>query len=169
MTDTRDSYAEYIMSLYDEYVRDAGREVKSAEAMAAIRPQVVDMLAQQPRNLDAEADMLIRSHVTRKRDARRSALKRDLEALLDGAFGEDGIYVDPIMERSYGLGRADGADKTLRLWTVDDFRELARTHFRVAAEQTASAAEMDAVVERVVDRMQVAGALTVGDVHWSHD
>lgn len=158
--------SDIIIDLYDEYIRTAGGEVKSAEAMAAIRPQVVTLIAQQERDLDGEADRVIRSEVGRKRDARRSSLRRDLEWLIDGAFNEDGAYVDPILERAYGLGRADGADKTLRTWTTDDFDFLIKTHYRVAAESTAAAAELDRVVEQIKGRMHSAGVSTLGEVDW---
>lgn len=155
-----------IIDLYDEHIRTIGGEVKSADAMAAIRPQVVSILAKRKRDVDSEAAAVIRVAVSSKRDARRTTLKRDLEWLLDGAFDEDGAYVDPIMDRAYGLGRADGADKTLRTWTMDDFDFLVKTHYRVAAESTAAAAELDRIAEQIKDRMRAAGATILGDVQW---
>lgn len=158
---------DFIVSLYDEYVRHEGSEVKSSEAMSAIHPQVVDFLAQQERDLDSEADRLISHVVGRSRDSRRTSLKRDLEWLLDGAFDEDGAYLDPILDRAYGLGRVDGADKTLRNWTADDFDHLIKTHYRVAADQTAAAAAFDETAERIKERMLATGADTLGSVEWS--
>lgn len=160
------SLDEFIVELYDGYIRDAGIEVKTAEAMEAIVPDVVTLLARQERDLNAEAMSKIRAAVGSKRDARRSTLRRDLEWLLDGAFEEDGAYIDPILDRAYGLGRLDGADKTLRNWTADDFDHLVKTHYRVAAESTAAAAQLDTTAEQIKDRMRAAGAMTLGDVTW---
>lgn len=156
----------FIVALYDDHVRSIGGEVKSSEAMEAIRPQVIDMLQQQERDLDGEATRLIRDEVSATRSSRRTSLKRDLEYLLDGAFNEDGAYVDPILDRAYGMGRVDGADKTLRHWTEDDFQQLVLTSYRVAGEATAAATELDEITSHVLSRMTSEGAGTLGDLEW---
>lgn len=158
---------EFIVSLYDEHVRGTGAETKSADAIEAIRPAVIDAISNAPRDLDAEADRLIRQIIGSTRQRRTTALKRDLEWFLDSAMPETGDYIDPLLDRAYGLGRADGSDKTLRYWTPEDFRFLVVTRYRVAAEQASAAKEFDAIVERVVDRMTEQETSTFGAMHWS--
>lgn len=154
-----------IIALYDEYVRSVGGEVKSSEAMEAIRPQVVAMLADEPRDLDREAAQTLRESIAPVRGKRSRSLKENLDWFLDG-FAEDGAYVDPLLDQAYGLGHERGLDKTLRFWTSEDFRNLVVTRYRVAADQTAAAKDIDGSVQRVVDRMQAQGATHFGDVAW---
>lgn len=156
---------ETIINLYDGHVRDAGGEVKSSEAMEAILPQVADLIADDDRDINSEARSAIRAAVTPARSKRASSLKRDLDWIIDG-FEEDGVYIDPLFDHAYGLGRADGADKTLRTWTMEDFQNLVVTRYRVAAESTKAAADLDDTVTRVVERMRVSRAEAFGDVTW---
>lgn len=161
MTDRTDT----IVALYDQHIRDAGTEVKASEAMEAILPKVAELIAEDERDINTEARNAIRTIVTSTRSKRANQLKRDLDWMLDG-LNEDGVYIDPLMEHAYGLGRTDGADKTLRTWTAEDFQSLVVTRYRVAAESTKAASELDETVTSVLDRMSAAGAHTFGDVAW---
>lgn len=151
-----------IMELYDQYVLDAGDEVKIAEARDAIRADVIDLLAATERDLDGEADRLIRATVDEGRDKRSRSLRANLEHIL-GGFEEDGAYIDPLMDKAYGLGQY-GTDKALRFWTTEDFQNLVVTRYRVAAEATKAASEIDNIASQCVDRMHAAGATTFGDL-----
>lgn len=157
-----------VIDLYDAYVRSIEDEagVKVAEAKAAIRGEVANLVANTARDVDRETDALIDSTVTAVRAKRSKSMKKQLDYLLDGMTEEDGAYVDPMLDMAFGLGDEHGVDKALRTWTPEDFGNLTVTRYRVAAESTKAAAEFDATVQRVVARMKAAGALTVGAVHW---
>lgn len=158
-----DDILQQIIDLYDEYIRDAGREVKIAEAREAIKAEVISLLVDSPRNLDAEADRLIQATITSTRSKRSRSLREQLDYILDG-FTEDGIYVDPLLDQAYGLGDEHGIDKTLRFWRIEDFANLVVTRYRVAAEATKAASDIDTTAQRCIDRMREAGAVTFGDL-----
>lgn len=158
---------ELITSLYDEHVRAVGGEVKFTEAMEAIRPQIADLISRDPRDIDNEARREIRAVITPTRAKRATNLKRSLDQLLAGFDeDEDEAYVDPLLDQAHGLGRADGVDKTLRMWTVEDLRHLIESRYGGAAEVTAAAVDFAKTSFEVIDRMQTVGANFIGDGNW---
>ncbi len=155
-----------IVALYDEYVAKHAEGVKLAEAKAAIRDEVRNLVAGVERDVDVETDVTITAVLGATRGKRSRSLKRDLDYLLDG-FGEEGAYVDPLLDQAYRLGDETGMDKALRNWTPDDLADLVVTRYRVAADATAAASELDRTVLRVASRMRAASAPTLGDVDWT--
>lgn len=159
MTDLNDD----IVNLYDDYIRQAEDGVKVADAREAIRPDVMALLAGTERDLEGEATRLIEVTVRTARGKRSRSLRKQLEYILDG-FEEDGTYVDPLLDQAYGLGDEHGIDKTLRYWQVEDFANLVVTRYRVAADATKAAREIDDVAQRCIDWMRMRGAIHFGDV-----
>lgn len=157
-----------IVELYDEYVRRVADEagVKVADAKAAIRDEVRALVATTERDIERETDALIKSTISTVRDKRSRSMKKNFEYLLDG-MGEDGAYIDPLLDMAFGLGDEHGVDKALRNWTAEDIGNLTVTRYRVAAETTKAASEFDDTAQRVVGRMRADGAMTVGDVDWT--
>jgi len=157
-----------VEALYDEYVREHSPDggVKFAEAREGIRDEVVDLIRATERDVYAEAEALLNTSLGGLREKRSRGLKRQLEHLLDG-FDEDGPYIDPILDMAFRLGDSAGVDKTLRFWTADDLRDLVVVRYRIAADGTEAAKELDKTANRVVDRMLIAGAHFMGDADWS--
>ncbi|MFT3871574.1 MAG: hypothetical protein QM714_02840 [Nocardioides sp.] len=155
-----------IIDLYDAYVRGSDdAEVKTSEAKAAIREDVLAMVTGSDRDPQRETDLLMSQVIGNARSARSRSIKRNLEHFLDG-FEEGDDYADPLMDMAFPVGDERGIDKTLRRWTTDDFGDLVVTRYRVAAESTAAAAQLDGTVSRVLDRMRADAAGTFGDVAW---
>jgi hypothetical protein len=161
----RDVDPEWIVDLYDEAGAD-GQAAKYSEIKEQIKPAVIEFLAEQERDLDAEAGLLIDAAVKPKRRQRRQSLKDQIEYILDNAIPEDASYTDPLLNWMVPLGTSDGLDKQLRYWTAEDFRELVVTAYRTAAEQVAAAAALDAVLQKLIDEMIVRHAVIFGDL-WS--
>lgn len=151
-----------IIDLADDYARGAGRDVPASEVREAIRADAMAALAATERNLDVELDLLLRGALDQSRDQRAKSLKRDLDWILDG-FKEDGAYIDPLLDLAYPLGRADGATKTLRLWTREDFQTVIITRYRVAAEVTEAASGFDLSASRAITVMDALGITLFGE------
>jgi hypothetical protein len=160
---TREISPEWIIGLYDN-AGDDGQEHKTAELREVIKPDVMAILAEMPRDLETEAELLINMAISPTRKSRRNSLQKDLEYLVDSLFEEDGSYVEPILERVVPLGTNDGLDKKLRYWEVDDFSKSVKTAYRQAAEQTAAAYAFDSSAQRVINAMTTSGAITFGDL-----
>lgn len=158
-----DELSQQITALYDSYVLAAGDEVKISEAREGVRADVIQLLAGTDRDLEAEADRWIQTTITNLRRKRSASLREQLDYILDG-FGEDGTYVDPLLDQAFSLGDVHGIDKALRYWQERDFRDLVVTRYRVAAETTKAASAIDDTAQRCIDRMHASGAETFGAI-----
>ena len=101
------------------------------------------------------------------RRSRRDSIKEQLEYILDSLFvsKDDGANIDPLLDTAYPLGTAKGKDKALRYWTIADFRELAQTAFRNAADVVAAAAALEKTIDRVIKLMEAQRADSFGDLN----
>ena len=152
-----------IIDMYDEYVRMSGDAVKSADARDAIKGRVVDLLQETERNLDREADLILSRVLRSSRDSRSRTLRRDLDCIL-ASFSEGDGYNDPLLELAFPLGNEAGMDKTLRMWTDEDFVNLTVTRYRVAADSTRAAADLDETTQQIRHAMRVKGAHVLGEI-----
>lgn len=157
-----------ILHLYDEHVAKHPTGVKYAQARQAIRDDVRKLVAAAKRDVDVETDVLLSRVLGKSRADRSRGLKRNLDYLLD-AFenSDDGAYIDPLLEQAYRLGDQAGTDKVLKNWTAEDLRNLVVTRYRIAADGTAAAAELDKTAQRIGERLQLAGVDRIGDVDWT--
>lgn len=155
----------WAVSVHDEIVSEHGtitvREARTEFASRYAADVAAGRIKRQKRSLEQEAEAMFDRFVMPNREARRKSMQRDFEYITDSLFGiGDGATLDPIMAAAYPTGT--GHDKTLREWSLEDI-EMARTvRYRMAAEQTAAAAEFDQTTQAIVDAMKAAGAATIG-------
>lgn len=160
---TNNDLRERIERILDERAAKHPDGAKAEALRAEALPEVVDLLADVERNLEAEAEALLLSVGQRSRRTRRERMGRDLLYLSDAfVSGEDGAYVDPLLSLAYPVGTDDGLVKTLRHWTAEDFDTSTRMAYRKAAEITASAREHDEAMTSAVLSMRARGALRFG-------
>lgn len=154
-----------ILSLYDDYVATQPDGVKIAEIRDAIRNDVRGLLLAQERDVDREVEQLLVRVVGSERDRRSKSLRKQFEYLLDG-INEDGAYIDPILNQAHRLGDAEGTDRLLRFWTSDNIRDVILIRYRIGSEALSAATEFDAWGTRLLTRMRLIGADSIGDA-WS--
>lgn len=156
--------ASKILALLDAEAARHPHGIKSVELENAIHAEVVALLADAERDLDAEAEALTRAVASRGRKARRTTMGETIDYILDGfASGDgDGAYVDPLMEVPFPLGTQDGMVKALKYWTEDDWTGSALAAYDNAANVTAAAQEHADRVERVKGSMRARGAEMFG-------
>jgi len=114
-------------------------------------------------NVTAEARALFDQFVKPERDRRRNEMRKSVEYLLDALM--DGTILgvnDPKLDLSYAVG--DGRDKTLRLWTQDDWQSATTARYRNAAQVTKAASAFDDDATRIVHAMQARGVRKTGDL-----
>lgn len=155
-----------ITRLMDEHIAAVGGAVTISETRQAILPAVKALIADSPRDLDAEASRALRTVTESARDQRRVTLKKELEFIIDALDNPiTGAHLEPYLNLAYPLGTTDGSDKTLRYWTRDDFQMAITSRYRNAAVVTVSAKEFDDAAKALINRMETAGATTLGDLH----
>lgn len=155
---------EFITSIYDELLSTAGASMRLSDIRQNLVPEVAQMLADRPRNVEREAEHLVADHLNTLRQRRSNGLRRDLEYVFDyWTNPEEAANVEPILDRAYKLGTATGDDKTLRLWTTDDLNRTSMARYREAAEVMRAAREFDGTVQKIVDRMSLDGRFRLGD------
>jgi hypothetical protein len=161
---TIDDLRQRIERILDERAARHPEGAKAEDLRIEALPEVVGLLADVERNLEAEAEALLVSVGQRSRRSRRERMSRDLLYLLD-AFtnSEDGAYIDPLLDLAYPIGTDDGRVKTLRHWTADDFLTSTQMAYRKAAEITASAREHDEAMTSAVMSMRARGAARFGE------
>lgn len=156
-----------IVELYDEYVAtDKTTEgVKVSDAKIAIRDAVRRIVEASDRDVERETDLALDRSIAVERGRRSRSIKSQIDFLLDG-FSEDGAYIDPMLDKAFSLGDTHGMDKALRNWTGDDLRNLVVTRYRVSADSTNAASELDHSTERLLEKMKIENAPTIGTVPW---
>lgn len=99
------------------------------------------------------------------RDRRSKGLATEMEYIRD-ALNDDTILGrdDPRFQQAHRLGTADGRDKILGLWSVDDWRNVAMIRYRNAAEATAAAAKFDQLQQEITAAMQRRGVAATWDL-----
>jgi len=155
---------------YDRTVSQAGGPITSADVRAKMRPEVSSALARADVNIDELADLLIKRRLDKVRPKRSRNLKRDLDYIWDYTVNpEDAAQgISALMGQAYPLGTSSGDDKTLALWTPQDFRDLVVVRYRNAAAATEEAKAFDESAERIVDAMRLADAAELGHLVTEH-
>ncbi|MCL1800461.1 MAG: hypothetical protein FWG25_03735 [Promicromonosporaceae bacterium] len=156
---------------YEEYVRERGQAVPLSESRDAVAARYVTHVeAGGPRltgSLLEEGYRLFDAEVKPQRRRRVNSFTKDLDYTFDSLFGlaDDGIFLDPLLDNVYPLGTADGCDKALRLWTVDDFNQARTERYRNVVAVTGSAGEFDRkYAARAIEMMQARGITYFGDL-----
>lgn len=161
---------DWIIATYDEIVAahaDAGVRVEEArvEFMARYAEAVTSGAVSGQAFDDMEIGAILFDQVVRPaRSQRRSSWKSNLGYLGSILLGEevDGDLVDPILNMAFPVG--DGSDKTLRLWSEEDWKQSVVSRYRNAADATAAAAEHDRLVGAILDAFATTGAVFTRDL-----
>lgn len=152
-----------IERMLDEAASKHVEGIKCDVQRAEVFDATVALLRESPRDLHAEAELLVMQVSRSTRRLRRKRMAHDIDALLD-VFTEadDGAYVDPLLDLAYPIGTEDGRVKTLRYWTAEDFDTSTRMAYRKAAEGTAAVRDHDDRMQRAVESMKLRGVTQFG-------
>jgi hypothetical protein len=160
---------QWIKDTYDRIVREAGEEPLT---LKEIREKVAQAYAEAVENGELERHNvsifdegigLFNTIIIPERTARKARLLQELEYIVDSAA--DGTILgteDPVFEQAYPLGNS--SDKTLGLWTRDDFQYAIVTRYRKASEATAAATEADMKMTQVQQLMVIHNATYLRDL-----
>lgn len=155
-----------IAEVFDRVVRDAGPDGAKLEHS---RDETVRIVTTEARYLlpdEATRDRAaISQEITTTRASRSGrALHyfQEVEEALDNAtlWGD----LDPVLDLALRTGHHDGIDKTLRMWTIDDWLAKLEASAQNVADAIAADAELRPIVNRIISRMAARGAHTVGDL-----
>jgi hypothetical protein len=152
-----------IVRRLDEENRRHADGAKPHELRVALRDGVVELLANEDRDIVAEADQTIADVQEKTRRQRRASLAKNIEYILDAfAESEDAAYIDPMLDQAYPIGTEDGRTKTLRYWTKEDFQTSIQMAYRKSAEAVAAAREHDRWMQAAIESMYFRGVQTFG-------
>jgi hypothetical protein len=160
---------QWIKDTYDRIVREAGdqpltlKEIRESVAQAYAEAVESGELERNEVSLFDEGLGLFATIVEPERTARKARLLQELDYIADASA--DGTILgntDPVFDQAYALG--NGSDKTLGLWTRDDFQFAIVTRYRKASEATAAATAFDMKVSRVQQLMVIRNATYVRDL-----
>lgn len=160
---------QWFLDAFDEFVESEGdggaaRE-KSRDGVARRYEQAVENgEINRPREpLIDEGRALFDRHIGAEITRRRTSLRKSMDHLLDVLAGETVLGAgDPALHQAYPLG--DGSDKTLGLWTPDDWQAATFERYRNAAEATRAASNFDERAQRFLVAMRQRGVRTTGDL-----
>lgn len=156
-----DDLRDHVLTMLDEEAAKHTDGLKSADQRALVHGRVVRLLADLPRDLDAEAEALLLEVSRSSRRRRRASMAANIDSIVSG-FGEAGGYVDPLMDMAFPIGTDDGQVKALRYWTAEDFAASTRMAYRKSAEATAAARDHDDACHRAIGSMKVRGTQMFG-------
>lgn len=119
---------EWFIDGYDQFVNDSGSDgaelEKSRDALAHQYADAVEQgrIDRHQATLVEEGRTLFSRYVERERNRRSRSVSRELQYLLDAmrdqtVLGRD----DPRFTQAVPLGESDGRDKTLGLWSPDEW------------------------------------------------
>jgi len=160
---------QWFIEQYDAIVKnsgDDGSEVdKTKDAVAHVYADGVETaeIERWATDLVAEGRALFDQMVKPERDRRRNEMRKSVEYLLDTLA--DGTILgvnDPKLDLSYAVG--DGRDKTLRLWTQDDWQSSTTARYRNAAQVTRAASTFDDGATKIIRAMQARDVRKTGDL-----
>lgn len=160
---------QWIKDTYDRIVRESGeepltlKEIKERVAQAYADAVESGELERHDISLVDEGCALFDTIVKPERKDRKARLLQELDYIADASA--DGTILgtqDPVFDQAYPLG--NGSDKTLGLWTRDDFQFAIVTRYRKAGEATAAATAFDMKVNRVQELMIIRNATYVREL-----
>lgn len=164
---------DWLIEQYDIHVGEQGvdgapiadtRDAVAERYAAAVEAGEVERSA--PSLVD-EGRSLFAKFIEPTRERRRSTMRKGgtgLQNLID-ALNDDTVLgtSDPCLAQAYPLG--NGADKTLHLWTVEDWQVATTQRYRGAAAATASASDFDEnIASPIITAMRRAGVRTTGEL-----
>lgn len=159
----------WIIEHYEEYVRnqlDGSDLEKTREALGHVvldGVQTGEIEGPKP-NLDW-AIGLVNSAITPHRTKRRQSFIKNSEYLLDALQNPDeGIHIEPFLDRVFPLGSHDGRDKAFRYWTEEDLNASVIERYRNAAAVMEAAKEHDQVAQEWIASMRRYEAVIIEDV-----
>src|SRR5690625_796193 len=162
-----DQYKEWFIENYDEYVRsrtDGSELEKTRDALGHRFLDAIETgeLAAPKPDMDF-ARNLFRSFVEPVRQTRRLSFRQQSEYLLDALQNpDDGIHIEPFLDRVYPLGSHDGRDKAFRYWTEDDFNYSVVERYRNAAAVMEAAKDFDdQVAQPWINTLRRSGVVMV--------
>ncbi len=159
------NHDEAVTAIYAEELARHPRGVKFAEACALIESKVRDLLANAPRNLDAEVELAMIG-LARERRSRSRSLKAQIDWIADAFVNCDAAaFIDPMLNLPYPIGTDDGLDKTLRYWTPEDLQRTVTTRYRKAADAMAAVKAFDISASALVAHMHSAKAEMIDDLN----
>lgn len=162
----------WAMETYDRLIQEAGDDATSIDDA---RKQFADLYQkavsadQLERQDDFGEGLLVFDSLIRGRGRkqRRSSFLRDMQYILDGLRSGDDDHAtllgrdDPVFLQAHALG--DGRDKTLGLWTPEDWRGAIVPRYRNAAAVTAAAKEFDEYAEEIASILESRGLARTWD------
>ncbi len=161
---------QWFVEQFDRYISsntDDGAELaKSKDAVAHAYADAVESgeIERWQADVFTEGLALFDRHVKPIRERRKSAMRRDVEYLIDAL--KDGTMLgadDPVLNQAFPLG--DGRDKTLRFWTAEDWRSATTERYRNAAAVTGAARRFDEeLADLIVRALAGRGVNTTGDL-----
>ena len=99
------------------------------------------------------------------RKQRKSAVIKEMEYLVAALNDETILGIgDPRLDQAIMLGVNDGRDKTMRLWTADDWLRAANSRFENAAKVTAAAAQFSILANEIADAIKDRKVRNTGDL-----
>jgi hypothetical protein len=167
------SYESWIVTTYDDAVAEVseagGIALADAENLVVARfvKAVRERKIPKPKQPTVEeiAHQLFRRYVPPQRTKRREHLPEDLDYILDALKNPDeSAHIDPLLKLAVPLGTRDGQDRTLGLWTPENFAASSLTRYRNAAEVTAAAKEYDERAQLIIEKMQEKSAAFARDL-----
>lgn len=159
----------WIIEKYDEYVRsqpDGSDLEKTREALGHIVLDGVQTgeVSGPTANLDW-AVSIVNAAISPHRTKRRQSFIKNSEYLLDALNNPDeGIHIEPFLDRVFPLGSHDGRDKAFRYWTEEDLNSSVIERYRNAAAVMEAAKEHDQVAQEWIASMRRYDAVIIEDV-----
>lgn len=161
----------WFTAIYDEIVNEAGSDglelEKSRDAVAHRYADAVESgeINRYSADLVTEGREIFNRTVTKTRQSRKTTMRKSMDQILAVIEGTDFFdNDDPILEWSFPLGDDDGRDKTLRYWTVDDWKTSWTVRFSRAAQASSAADEYYQRAKQIVAAMERSSARMTGDL-----
>lgn len=98
--------------------------------------------------------------IPKQRTKRREHMVENLDYILDAIKDPSvGMTIsDPMLKFAFPLGTSDGKDRSLGLWTIEDYDRSALRRYRNAADVTVAAKEFDERQQSIVNLMHERSA-----------
>jgi len=163
--------SQWFIETYDRIVREAseaGEEIALKEIMQRVAEAFAEAVesgevTRMSASAFDEGMMLASEFIKPERTARKARLLNELDYIIDASEDETILGVnDPVFDQACPLG--NGGDRTLGLWTNEDFNYAIRNRYRKASESTAAAAAFDVAASRIQNLMIVRNATYVRDL-----
>lgn len=159
----------WFIQKYDGVVADAGPEgaylEKARDAVAQAYQDAIESgeILRWQAEIKDEGRALFDRLIKPVREHRKSSMRRDAKYLVDALNGQTVLSGDdPVLHSAFPIG--DGRDKTLRLWTLDDWRSATTERYRNVAAVTAAAREFDEYADAISRALLARDVDTTGDL-----